>query len=150
MLHVRRMEPFYTKKEGIRLKMVFAYQYFSITKDEELYHFIPAEGKEIVLNLNSLQVENLSEVFVFQKGSRFIRLPLYQLLLISNIHDHLEQILEGLELKKESAPKEYYKSLNKDINDLISQLENANTLRLIDHALTVRDENLFYILTNKL
>ncbi|WP_397537075.1 IDEAL domain-containing protein [Rummeliibacillus pycnus] len=146
MLEVKRMEPFYTKRDGGRLKMVFAYQYFSIIKDEELFHFIPVEGKEIVINLSSLQIENLSEVFVFQKGSRFIRLPLYQLLLVSNIHDHLELILDELELKRGerllSAPSE--------IDVLIEELEDWNRLRLIDHALAARDEDLFYKLAKEL
>ncbi|HWI47620.1 MAG TPA: IDEAL domain-containing protein [Rummeliibacillus sp.] len=146
MLEVKRMEPFYTKRDGARLKMVFAYQYFSIIKDEELFHFIPVEGKEIVINLSSLQIENLSEVFVFQKGSRFIRLPLYQLLLVSNIHDHLELILDELELKRGekllSAPSE--------IDVLIEELEDWNRLRLIDHALAARDEELFYKLAKEL
>ncbi|MGF9976736.1 IDEAL domain-containing protein [Viridibacillus arvi] len=150
MLHVRRMEPFYTKKEGNRLKLVFAYQYFSITKEDELYHFVPVEGKEIIINLNNLQIENLSEVFVFQKGSRFIRLPLYQLLTISNIHDHLELIYDSLELSKEKGKTEQFTSTNKEVVDLITQLEKDNKLRLIDQALAVRDEILFITLTHKL
>lgn len=150
MLHVQRMEPFYTKKEGNRLKLVFAYQYFSITKEDELYHFVPVEGKEIVINLNNLQIENLSEVFVFQKGSRFIRLPLYQLLTVSNIHDHLQLIYDSLELNKEKGNKVQFTSTNKEVVDLITQLEQENRLRLIDQALAVRDETLFITLTNKL
>lgn len=150
MLHVRRMEPFYTKKEGNRLKLVFAYQYFSITKEDELYHFVPVEGKEIIINLNNLQIENLSEVFVFQKGSRFIRLPLYQLLTISNIHDHLQLIYDSLELGKGKGKTVQFISTNKEVVDLITQLEKNNKLRLIDQALAVRDEHLFFTLTNKL
>ena len=95
MIHVQFMKPFYTKVSGTKLRLVFAYQYFSITKDDEVFHFIPIEGKEMVVNLNTMQVENLSEVFVFQRGNRFIRLPLYQLLLISNVHDHLMPLLEN-------------------------------------------------------
>ncbi|MGX9133169.1 IDEAL domain-containing protein [Rummeliibacillus sp. JY-2-4R] len=146
MLEVKRMEPFYTKRDGARLKMVFAYQYFSIVKDEELFHFIPVEGKEIVINLTSLKIENLSEVFVFQKGSRFIRLPLYQLLLVSNINDHLELILDELELKRGvqllNAPSE--------IDVLIEELEDCNRLRLIDHALATGDKELFHQLAKDL
>ena len=95
MLTVQRMTPFFTRQEDFRLRLVFAYQYFSIIKGDEVFHFIPTEGKEIVINMKSLQVENLGEVFVFQRGNRFIRLPLYQLLLISDLHTHLNTILEG-------------------------------------------------------
>lgn len=146
MLEVKRMEPFYTKRDGARLKMVFAYQYFSIIKDEELFHFIPVEGKEIVINLSSLQIENLSEVFVFQKGSRFIRLPLYQLLLVSNIHDHLELILDELELKRG----EQLLEAPSELDMIIKELEDFNRLRLIDEALEQRDEELFYKLAKDL
>ena len=95
MLSVQRMTPFFTSQEDFRLRLVFAYQYFSIIKGGEVYQFVPSEGKEIVVNIKSLQVENLGEVFVFQRGNRFIRLPLYQLLLISDLHLHLSSILEG-------------------------------------------------------
>ncbi|MEG0381416.1 MAG: transcriptional regulator, partial [Kurthia sp.] len=95
MMHVQYMKPFYTKVTGEKLRLVFAYQYFSILKDDEIFHFIPIEGKEMIINLHTQQIENLSEVFVFQKGNRFIRLPLYQLLLITNVHEHLVPILES-------------------------------------------------------
>lgn len=94
MIHVQYMKPFYTKASGETLRLVFAYQYFSIMKDNELFHFVPIEGKEIIVNIKTMQIENLSEIFVFQRGNRFLRLPLYQLLLISNIHEHLAPILE--------------------------------------------------------
>ena len=96
MLSVKRMTPvFYTSERISDYDSVFAaFEYFSIVKGEEVFHFIPAEGKEIIINTKSLQVENLGEIFVFQRGSRYIRLPLYQLLLISDLHVHLNTILE--------------------------------------------------------
>ncbi|AMX00924.1 IDEAL domain-containing protein [Rummeliibacillus sp. G93] len=145
MLEVKRMEPFYTKRDGARLKMVFAYQYFSIIKDEEVFHFIPIEGKEIVINLSTLRIENLSEVFVFQKGSRFLRLPLHELMLTSDVNKHLELILDDLELKRDeqlSAPSE--------MDLLIKELEDINRLQLIDKALAERDEELFYTLAKEI
>ena len=146
MLQIRRIEPFYTKRVGDRLKLVFAYQYFSVLKDDELFNFIPVEGKEIIINIKTLQVENLSDVFVFQRGSRFIRLPLYQLLLVSNIHDHLQKILDDLELKKEQ--KEARAAAHSEFELLFNEMENQNRLHLIDVALDRRDKNLFDDLTN--
>jgi len=146
MLQIRRIEPFYTKRVGDRLKLVFAYQYFSVLKDDELFNFIPVEGKEIIINLKTLQVENLSDVFVFQRGSRFIRLPLYQLLLVSNIHDHLQKILDDLELKKEQ--KEARAAAHSEFEVLFTEMENQNRLHLIDVALDRRDKSLFDELTN--
>jgi len=137
MILVQLMKPFYTKYEGNSIKMAFAYQYFSIRKDDELFHFIPVEGKEIILNAQTLQVENLSEVFVFQKGNRFIRLPLYQLLLVSDIHTHLQTILEEanqIDTKEVSI---------EGTKEVIQQLELQNLERMIDFALETRDEALF-------
>lgn len=140
MLQVKLMKPFYTKKEGHLVKFVFAYQYFSILKDDELFHFIPVEGKEIIVNLNTLQVENLSEVFVFQKGNRFIRLPLYQLLLVSDIHTHLQAILQeeraGLHGVNDQAREE--------AQEAIQFLEKENFDRMIDYALVTHDEAMFF------
>ena len=137
MILVQLMKPFYTKYEGNSIKMVFAYQYFSIRKDDELFHFIPVEGKEIILNAQTLQVENLSEVFVFQKGNRFIRLPLYQLLLVSDIHTHLQTILE------EANQIDTQEGAIEGTEEVIKLLEEQNLERMFDFALTMRDEELF-------
>ena len=147
MLTIQRMTPFFTRKEEFRLRLVFAYQYFSIVKGEELFHFIPTEGKEIVINMKSLQVENLGEVFVFQRGNRFIRLPLYQLLLISDLHLHLKNILEGstdvdIELKVELTEEVLGES-----KVLIESLELENRHRMIDYALEHYNVQLFNELT---
>lgn len=148
MIQVQYMKPFYTKVTGKNLRLVFAYQYFSIVKDEELYHFVPVEGKEMVVNLNNMQIENLSDIFVFQRGNRYIRLPLYQLLLISNVHEHLSPILEKASPEGESVnlvPNEE----NTEIEEIIQSLEEQNLDRLIDEALANRDEQLFYTLLNR-
>lgn len=143
MLSVKRMTPFYTSKEDFRLRLVFAYQYFSILKGQEVFQFVPIEGKEIVINMRSLQVENLGEVFVFQRGSRFIRLPLYQLLLISDLHLHLSTVLEGI---FQLAP-ELSEPQARENEQLISELEMVNRLRMIDYALEKNDRELFIELT---
>lgn len=148
MLSVQRMTPFFTKREGFRLRLVFAYQYLSIVKDGELFQFIPTEGKEIIINTKNLQVENLGEVFVFQRGSRFIRLPLYQLLLISDLHAHLNTILEGdIDMK---AQIELSEEIVDEAREIIKSLENENRLRMIDFALETDDISLFNELTEGL
>ena len=143
MLSVKRMTPFYTSKEDFRLRLVFAYQYFSIVKGKEVFQFVPIEGKEIVVNMKSLQVENLGEILVFQRGSRFIRLPLYQLLLISDLHLHLSAVLEGI---FHLAP-ELSEPQSREIEQLIGELEWENRLRLIDRALEMNDKKQFDELT---
>lgn len=148
MLSVQRMTPFYTSQEDFQLRLVFAYQYFSILKGGDVFQFIPSEGKEIVINTKSLQVENLGEVFVFQRGNRFIRLPLYQLLLISDLHIHLTTILEGtmgLEMEVETL-----EVVTLEAVGIIEQLEADNRLRMIDYALETDDIQMFNELTEGL
>lgn len=149
MISVQFMKPFYTKVSDTKLRLVFAYQYFSIEKEAEVYHFIPIEGKEMIINLNTMQVENLSEVFVFQRGNRFIRLPLYQLLLVSNIHDHLTPILDTVTAKLNIEPSEENMPIEPEILELIHSLEEENLSRLIDTALAERNEALFYDLISQ-
>lgn len=47
MILVQLMKPFYTKFEGNSIKMVFAYQYFSIRKDDELFHLYQWRAKKL-------------------------------------------------------------------------------------------------------
>lgn len=150
MISVQFMKPFYTKVSDTKLRLVFAYQYFSITKDEEVYHFIPIEGKEMIVNLSTMQVENLSEVFVFQRGNRFVRLPLYQLLLVSNIHEHLTPILDNVTANLKIETTEEEMPLEPEVHELIHALEEENLSRLIDTALAERNEALFYDLINEM
>lgn len=144
MIQVQFMKPFYTKKAGTKFRLVFAYQYFSITKDDEIFHFIPIEGKEIVVDLNSMQVENLSEVFVFQRGNRFIRLPLYQLLLISNVHEYLMPIIENVSSHVKMSQNEEVLKVNEEVELIVRSLEEHNLARLIDDALASRNKALFH------
>lgn len=148
MIHVQFMKPFYTKVTGNQLRLVFAYQYFSILKDDEIFHFIPIEGKEMIVNLQTMQVENLSEVFVFQKGNRFIRLPLYQLLLISNVHEHLVPILENSAPQVEEV--ETKQAERTEVDDIILELERDNIARLIDESLARNDKEGFQRLVEQL
>ncbi|XKO55961.1 transcriptional regulator [Lysinibacillus fusiformis] len=141
MMQVQYMKPFYTKITGDKLRLVFAYQYFSILKENEIFHFIPIEGKEMIINMKTQQIENLSEVFVFQKGNRFIRLPLYQLLLITNVHDHLAPILESATPKQ--LPLVSTVTVG-EIDQLIAEIENKNLDYLIDQALLENNKSLFF------
>lgn len=148
MLSVQRMTPFFMKQEDFRLRLVFAYQYFSIIKGDEVFHFVPTEGKEIIINMKSLQVENLGEVFVFQHENRFLRLPLYQLLLISDLHAHLTTILE--ERVQTKIPIVVPEAVMVEAEEIITSLEETNRLRMIDYALETDNLVLFNQLTEGL
>lgn len=148
MITVQKLTPFFTKLADFRLRLVFAYQYFSIEKGGEVFQFVPTEGKEIVINMKSLQVENLGEMFVFQQGSRFLRLPLYQLLLISDLHKHLNAIVEqNINPDMDTfVPEE----VTVEAEALIATLENDNKERMIDFALETDNLVLFHKLTEGL
>lgn len=139
MIQVNYMKPFYTKISDTTLRLVFAYQYFSVVKDEELYYFVPIEGKEIIVNLSTRQIENLAEVFVFQKGNRFLRLPLYQLMLMSNVQEYLLPLLEeAVRVESKQAP------VKEPLSDFEAMLTERNYNYLIDCALDSGDEAAFY------
>lgn len=133
-IKVALMKPFYSKITAKTLRIVFAYQYLSILKDDEIYHFVPVEGKEIIFNLDTRKVDNLSEVFVFQRGNRFIRMPLYQLILVCN--DFLDNINQIAGISKSDSGSGILKN---EINDLFQELEKMNVEHAINLALEERD-----------
>lgn len=144
MIQVNYMKPFYTKVTADKLRLVFAYQYFSVVKDSELYYFVPIEGKEMVINLDTMQIENLAEVFVFQKGNRFLRLPLYQLMLMSNVQEHLLPMLEEVIAKANDSIAATEQPTAFDL-----ALTSRNYDYLIDCALDRGDEAAFYQLVQQ-
>lgn len=150
MITIQFMKPFYQKRKGNELRLVFAYQYLSIMKDDEVFHFIPIEGKEILVDLEQRQVTNLSEVLVFQRGNRFLRIPLYQLLLISNIHEflapHIEEAL-GTGVPKEEREAE--EDIEEETLSVLKEIELQNLERLIDRALEEKNEEKFYELATQ-
>lgn len=105
MIQVQYLKPFFKKVTGNKLRLVFAFQYLSILNEGEIFHFTPIEGKEMIIDLNTQQIENISDVFVFQKGDRFIRLSLYQFSLITDVYNFINPIIHN-EIKKNSNIKE--------------------------------------------
>ena len=146
MITVQFIKPFYKRVSGTKLQLVFSYQYFSILKDDEVFHFVPIEGKEMIFDLTTMQVENLSEVFVFQRGNRFIRLPLYQLMLVSNVHEYLKPILEDVVICNDESKTDSHSRVNKielEVIELLETLEQMNIQYAIDKSLKDRDETMF-------
>lgn len=133
MIRVQSLTPLYTKITGSKMSLVFAYQQLSLVKENELFHFIPLDGKEMIVDLNTYKIDNVSDVFVFQKGHRFIRIPLSKLLHASNIYDHLLPII------KEKMANDDSESVA-----IIRTLEQQNAQRLIDRALDERDASKFH------
>lgn len=154
MIKVNSFKHFYTKVNGNKLIIVFASDYISIFKDDDIYNFIEIEGKEIIVNIDNSEVENLSEIFVFQCKNKFIRLPLYQLLLVSNIHEYLLPIYDYVkntnENKDESVDLSLDELFSEDILNILFELEKMNLKLEIDNSLKEKDINKFYELTDLL
>lgn len=143
MLNILLMKPSHIKFTCNNLRLIFAYQHFSIEKDGETYNFIPIEDKEIRINLHTFSVENLDSVFVFQYGNRYIRLPLRELLMVKNINLYLmpimKKVLKDFEDLKQKQTK-MDEVLCKKTHQTIAQLERDNLLRLINEALDNRNQ----------
>lgn len=144
MLSVKMLKPYYVKEEKTQIRVVLAYQYFSLSMDDELYYFVPMEAREIRINRETQQIENKDAVFVFQKGKQYHRISLAELMMVKDFKEHLASILNP-----------YIVMSNEDIeqnniNQVIMELERSNILRLIDRALDEKNEENFQWYTTKL
>ena len=149
MIRILRMNPVFKKVSDFRLRLVFNYEHFSVEKGGEIFQFVPTEGKEIIINLKSLQVENLGDIFIFQCETRYLRLPLYQLLLISDLHKHLNLIIEE-NVQVHQKDTHVSEEVSQEAMGLIEALENENRARMIDFSLETDDLVLFKKLTEGL
>lgn len=135
-LRVNHLKPLYKQLKDGKLHLAFAYQHLSIIKDDKEFHFIPLDGKEMVVNLKTYKIENVSDVFVFQNGSHFMRLPLYQLLCFPNIYDYLLPIIEEKIVNHHDCNKD---EINEETNELIKEIMHFHQVNLIDKLLEAKD-----------
>lgn len=144
MLSVKMLKPYYVKEETDCVRVVLAYQYFSLSLDDKVYQFVPLESREIRVNRKTQKVENESDVFVFQKGKEYSRVALSELLKLNDFVAHLNSIIHPY-LNGDKTPIKDDK-----IDEVIMELEKENIKRLIDRALEERDYDKFIDYTNKL
>lgn len=137
MLSVQMLKPFYVKQEEESIRIMLAYQYFSINIDDKLYHFIPIEGREIVIDRSTKQIVNTKDVLVFQKGKHMIQISISELIELPDFLSHVDSIAARY-LKKKKAI-----SLSK-IEQVIHDLERENAKRLIDQCLDEGDSDTFH------
>src|SRR5690625_6896551 len=60
MITVKMLKPYYIKSNAQHVRVVLAYQYFSVVINQDVYQFIPVEAKEIRLNRTNKKVENIN------------------------------------------------------------------------------------------
>lgn len=132
------------KDDGDFIRVVLAYQYFSIVINEIVFHFVPLEAREIRINRMTQKIENKRDIFVFQNGKKYENISVAELMKIKDFQLHLASILSPyIVMAKPDVTHD-------EINDVIMELEKSNILRLIDKALDEGNEQDFIKYTNLL
>src|SRR5699024_1979449 len=125
MITVKMLKPYYIKANAQYVRVVLAYQYFSVVINEEVYQFIPVEAKEIRVNRSNKKIENIEARFAFQKGKQIIYMSMTELI---SLPDFIFQL--------HAITKPYFKGEDRESNnkndELIKELELLNLKRLID------------------
>src|SRR5690625_897740 len=102
MVTVKMLKPYYIKMSEEYIRVILAYQYFSIDIHNRVYQFVPMEEKEIRINRKTQEVVNTDATFAFQKGKdiiyitmkKLISLPDFLIQLHSIVQPYYEQINE--------------------------------------------------------
>ncbi|WP_174614294.1 IDEAL domain-containing protein [Virgibacillus ihumii] len=146
MVTVKMLKPYYIKADNDFIRVILAYQYFSVLIDEQVYQFVPTEAKEIRINRKTQKVENMGARFAFQKGKDIVYLTMSELISLPDFLLQLETIAQPYYFKGEENTNNH----NNETAVTIRKLEKMNLQRLIDKSLDERDEELFHSLTKLL
>jgi|SRR5699024_740779 len=128
------------------IRIILAYQYFAISIDNKVYHFIPIEGHEILINRKTKRVVNTDTKFAFQHGNKVIYLTIKKLTTL----DDFMHLIEGIIQPYEGEKQEVVPTIKQTTNSLINKLEKDNILRMIDISLDKQDEKQFIQLVAEL
>src|SRR5699024_6591845 len=91
MVTLKMLKPYYIKTEKNYVRIILAYQYFSVVIKNKVFQFIPVEANEIRLNRRTEKIENMDAVFAFQNGKDIVNVPMVKLIALP---EFLEQIHE--------------------------------------------------------
>ncbi|MCA0971545.1 IDEAL domain-containing protein [Halobacillus litoralis] len=138
------LKPYYVKEDKRFIRVVLAYQYFSLFIDQELYQFVPMESREIIIDRNRKRVHNVFDIFVFQRGKKIVYVSVADLLALPEFITHLDSIVSPYYDDDEQL--EGQGNMN-EANELIQELEKENLRRLIDRAIDEDDREAFAQLT---
>lgn len=134
------LRPYYIKMNSEYIKVILAYQYFSLFIDKQVYHFVPIDGQEILINRKTRRVVNTETKFAFQKGKEIIYITVKKLTTLIDFMNQLEAIIEPYYGSKIAVEE---RLMNEEIELLVKELEKQNIKRLIDKSLDESDEALF-------
>ncbi|WP_164668059.1 IDEAL domain-containing protein [Virgibacillus doumboii] len=135
MVTVKMLKPYYMKADDNYVRIVLAYQYFTVLINNQVYQFIPVESKEIRINRRTQKVENVGARFAFQKGKDIVYMAISELISLPDFLVHLHSIAEPYYIKKQKS--------DDQTAVIIDELEQINLKRLIDKALDNRDYEAF-------
>ncbi|MDO6449572.1 IDEAL domain-containing protein [Oceanobacillus profundus] len=148
MVTVKMLKPYYIKTEEEYVRVILAYQYFSVVINKKVYQFIPVEANEIRINRKTKKVENLDAVFAFQNGKDVVNVTMSKLI---SIPDFLQQLHSIAETYYQNDDANIIKTEQEKMTLLfIREMERENVKKLIDIALDKYDEDAFYKLTKLL
>lgn len=148
MVTVKMLKPYYIKTEEEYVRVILAYQYFSVVINNKVYQFIPVEANEIRINRKTKKVENLDAVFAFQNGKDVVNVTMSKLISIPDFIQQLHSIAESYYHNDE--PNLSKTDQEKAALLFIRKMERENIKRLIDDALDKNDRDAFYKLTKLL
>jgi len=138
LVSVKILKPYYIKTTEQTIRVILAYQYFAMFINNQVYHFVPIEAKEIRINRKTRKIENVAARFAFQKGKDVVYMTMTELISLPEFLTQLDTICEP-----------YYVTMDTDtqdehyVSEVIDELEYWNVKRLIDKALDERDYEAF-------
>ncbi|WP_163970585.1 IDEAL domain-containing protein [Oceanobacillus halotolerans] len=144
MVNVKMLRPYYIKADDKYVRVILAYQYFSVFVNNQVYQFVPVDAKEICVNRYTHKIENIHDTFAFQKGKEILKISMTDLISLPDFLAQLHAITEPYYIK------EVFEELENGNAVIIDELEQMNLKRLIDKALDERDEEAFYALVTLL
>ncbi|MFD1387087.1 IDEAL domain-containing protein [Oceanobacillus oncorhynchi subsp. oncorhynchi] len=147
MVTVKMLKPYYVKTEEKYIRIILAYQYFSIIMNKKVYQFIPVKSTEVRINRKTKKIENVDDVFAFQKGKEVLTISMSQLISIPGFLEMLHRIAESYYLPEDTQE---VSEQQKALDQVISELEYENVRRLIDKAIDNDDKETFLELTSDL
>ncbi|MBH0230692.1 IDEAL domain-containing protein [Halobacillus yeomjeoni] len=146
MLNIKMLKPYYVKEDKRFIRVVLAYQYFSLFIDNELYQFVPVESREIIIDRTRKRVHNVFDIFVFQRGKKMVYVSVADLLHTPEFITHLKTIIEPYYEEEDSLEDDVYSD---EVQGVIKELEKANLRRLIDHSIDTNDPDAFQTLSDE-
>lgn len=149
MVSVKLLKPYYIKMNSEYIRIILAYQYFSLLIDKKVYHFVPIEGQEILVDRKTKQVVNTDTKFAFQKGKEIIYITMKKLTSLVDFMDQLEEIIKPY-YEKSLIVRQQDKELHDQTELIIKELEIRNIKRLIDKSLDEKDMATFNALVRLL